>query len=121
MSRYRSCCRSRRAGCRRRTAEGVAFLPVVLTRQRNHTGKHLPFEQLGVGGVSVQVDEGVARQVGHPLLQRGRHELEAVDEAQPAERERHVLCHVVGDHVHPTGVAPEGWRDEVGVVSLQVV
>ena len=47
----------------------------------------LPFQQLGVVGVGLEVDESIARQVGHQLLKRGRQELEAVDEAQPAERE----------------------------------
>ena len=81
----------------------------------------LPFQQLGVVGVGLEVDESIARQVGHQLLQRGRHELEAVDEAQPAERERDVLRHVVGDHVDASGVATKCWGDEVGVVSPQVV
>ena len=45
----------------------------------------VPFQQLGVIGVGLEVDESIARQVGHQLLKRGRHELEAVGEAQPAE------------------------------------
>ena len=45
----------------------------------------LPFLQLGVVGVPFQVRESIDRQVGQQLLQRGRHKLEAVDEAQPAE------------------------------------
>ena len=81
----------------------------------------LPLQQLGVVGVGLEVDESIARQVGHQLLKRGRHELEAVDEAQPAERKRDVLRHVVGDHVDASGVATDCWGDEVGVVSPQVV
>ena len=72
-------------------------------------------------GVGLEVVEAVARQVGHQLLKRGGHKLEAVDEAQPAERKRDVLCHVVRDHVNASGVATECWGDEVGVVSPQVV
>ena len=81
----------------------------------------LPFQQLGVVGVGLEVDESVAWQVGHQLLQRGRHKLEAVDEAQPAERERYVFRYVVRYDVDATGVATECWGDEVGVVSPQVV
>ena len=81
----------------------------------------LPFQQVTVDGVTVQVDEGVAQQVGHQLLKRGRHKLEAVDEAEPAEREGNVFRHIVSDYVDATGVATEGWGDEVGVVSPQVV
>ena len=81
----------------------------------------LPFQQLGVVGVGLEVDESVARQVGHQLLKRGGHKLEAVDEAQPAERKRDVLRHVVRYDVDASGVATECWGDEVGVVSPQVV
>ena len=52
----------------------------------------LLLQQLGVGGVTVHVDEGIARQVHHQLLQRGRHELETVDEAeQPSEKEMYLV------------------------------
>ena len=72
-------------------------------------------------GVGLEVVEAVARQVGHQLLERGGHKLEAVDEAQLAERKRDVLGHVVGNYVNASGVATECWGDEVGVVTPQVV
>ena len=68
-------------------------------------------------GVGLEVVEAVARQVGHQLLKRGGHKLEAVDEAQPAERKRDVLCHVVRDHVNASGMATECWGDEVSVTT----
>ena len=81
----------------------------------------LPLQQVGVGGMGLEIGEGVARQVGDQLLQGRRHKLQAVNEAELAERERNVFCHVVGDERNSAQVATEGGRDEVGVVSPQVV
>ena len=80
-----------------------------------------PLQQVGVGGMGLEIGEGVARQVGDLLLQGRRHKLQAVNEAELAERERNVFCHVVGDDRNSARVTTEGGRDEVGVVSPQVV
>ena len=81
----------------------------------------LPLQQVGVGGMGVEIGESVARQVGDQLLQGRRHKLQAVNEAELAERERNVFCHVVGDDRNSAWLATEGGLVEVGVVSPHVV
>ena len=110
--------------CGRRHAEGgphllgVGVVGVADVGLHQSTVEGRPRRQLRLlqscGSVKVIVWED-------PLLQRGRRKLEAVDEEQPAERERDVFRHVVGYDVDATGVATECWGDELGVVSPQVV